>query len=711
MKWCLRKPSLIVPVAITVFVGTTMVSPRAQVAVPHVVVPLQPLTGIRPPEPPNLGDFINDTPDGRAALLILGKSLFWEMGAGSDVQACATCHFAAGADSRSKNQLDPDLRNADPARVPNFQPTRTGAAGGPNYQLRAGDFPFHVLADPFDRESQILFHTDDVTSSQGVFELHFEGIQNPRSSNSVEVFSDIEGLRIFTVGDFPGDFVNDVHTRKAEPRNTPTSINAALNFRNFWDGRANNVFNGVNPFGPRDKNAVVYQAQWTGSFDVAVPIHIALVNSSAASQAVGPPLSDFEMSSAGREFGDIAIKLIDRKALGQQVVDPTDGVLGPYADASSGKGLVCTTGGVGPAALRCNMKLDPNSGQMGPVVAPITYRQLIRVAFRSEFWRFGFLDTGYQQIEQNFSLFWGLAIQAYESTLIADRTRLDDFLNGKADALNAQEKLGMDVFTGKGLCITCHKGPDLTGAGFSLQAEAQEHGLVERMIMGDDKVAIYDNGFYNIGVVPTVNDLGVDAVDPFNNPLSFARQFQEMIAGLDVPDKFQVDPCTFEADPCIPITDPNHREAVDGAFKVPGLRNVELTAPYFHNGGYATLESVVEFYNRGGNRRSVNPIGDTSGFAGNPSNLDVDIRPLGLTPDERAALVAFLKTLTDERVRFDRAPFDHPSLRVPNGHPVDANGKPILIPGTSRGVDDFIDVPAVGAAGRATPVVTFSPQP
>jgi cytochrome c peroxidase len=698
-------------VILALFLVVVFASVNAQVPAPHPIPTLEPLTGIRPPEPPNLGDFVTTTPDGRAALLILGKALFWEMGAGSDVQACASCHFAAGADSRSKNQLDPDLRNVDPAVGAIFNPTRTGAQGGPNYQLRAGDFPFHVLADPLNRDSAVIFDTDDITSSQGVFEFLFGGIQNPRANNSVEVFTDIEGLRIFTVGDFPGDFVNDVHTRKVEPRNTPTSINAALNFRNFWDGRANNVFNGVSPFGPRDKDAVVYQSHWNGSFNEAVPIHIAIPNSSAASQAVGPPLSDFEMSSAQREFPDIALKLLGRKVLQLQAVDPTDSVLGPYADTVTGKGLVCTTRSVGPAALQCKMKLDPLTGQMVPAVTAITYRQLIQLAFHSEFWNFGFLPTGYRQIEQNFSLFWGLAIQAYESTLISDQTRLDDFLNGNAAALSDQEKLGMDVFTGKGLCIACHKGPDLSGAGFRLLAEAQENGLVERMIMGDDKVAIYDNGFYNIGVVPTVNDLGVGATDPFKNPLSFAREFQKMIAGIDVPDKFQVDPCTFEADPCIPVTDPNHREAVDGAFKVPGLRNVALTAPYFHNGGYATLESVVEFYNRGGNRRIVQPNGDTTGLNQNPSNLDVDIRPLGLTVDERAALVAFLKALTDERVRFERAPFDHPSLNVPNGHPVDANGKPILKVGTSRAVDTFIKIPAVGAAGLATPIQTFTPVP
>ena len=48
------------------------------------------------------------------------------------------------------------------------------------------------------------------------------------------------------------------------------------------------------------------------------------------------------------------------------------------------------------------------------------------------------------------------------------------------------------------------------------------------------------------------------------------------------------------------------RVAVDGAFKTPGLRNSELTGPYFHNGGMATLRQVVQFYNRGGNFCSFN---------------------------------------------------------------------------------------------------------
>lgn len=86
-----------------------------------------------------------------------------------------------------------------------------------------------------------------------------------------------------------------------------------------------------------------------------------------------------------------------------------------------------------------------------------------------------------------------------------------------------------------------------------------------------------------------------------------------------------------------------------GRMKVPSLRNVELRAPYFHNGGKSTLAEVVQFYNQGG---------DFPGF-----NKDANIQPLGLTPQQQAALVAFLsRPLTDPRVSAELPPFDRPTL-------------------------------------------------
>lgn len=76
-----------------------------------------------------------------------------------------------------------------------------------------------------------------------------------------------------------------------------------------------------------------------------------------------------------------------------------------------------------------------------------------------------------------------------------------------------------------------------------------------------------------------------------------------------------------------------------GKFKTPSLRNVALTWPYFHDGSAATLVDVVEFYDRGGVRNAT---------------LDVQIKPLGLSDEEQADLVAFLQTLTGTPPDIDR---------------------------------------------------------
>lgn len=77
-------------------------------------------------------------------------------------------------------------------------------------------------------------------------------------------------------------------------------------------------------------------------------------------------------------------------------------------------------------------------------------------------------------------------------------------------------------------------------------------------------------------------------------------------------------------------------EAEKGAFKTPGLRGVELSAPYFHDGSVATLEEAVDFMLAGGHRD------------GNPA-IDPRLKPVTLTDDERAQLLAFLKALTPAR--------------------------------------------------------------
>jgi len=124
--------------------------------------------------------------------------------------------------------------------------------------------------------------------------------------------------------------------------------------------------------------------------------------------------------------------------------------------------------------------------------------------------------------------------------------------------------------------------------------------------------------------------------------------------------------------------------AVKGAFKVPSLRNIELTGPYMHNGSLLTLEQVVDFYFRGGNFK-------------NAHHFATLVFPQQITAAEKADLVAFLKSLTDERVRWEKAPFDHPQLLVPNGH--DAAADPLH---PEQAKDLFLKIPAIGKNGRGT---------
>jgi hypothetical protein len=250
-------------------------------------------------------------------------------------------------------------------------------------------------------------------------------------------------------------------------------------------------------------------------------------------------------------------------------------------------------------------------------------------------------------MQYNFPLFWGLAIQAYESTLVSDQAPVDKFLAGDTSALSAQAQQGMGVFSGKGGCESCHEGPAFTDATV---ANVAAKGVAS---------ATGDTGFHNIGVRPTATDSGNGGSDPFGQPLSASLLGGQ--AGTNV----------------------------QGSFKTPDLRNVALTAPYFHNGGELTLRQVVDFYNRGGD------------FA----NPEKSINALGLSSADKDALVAFLESLTDPRVRDQSAPFDHPQLFVAAGEQTNADGS-IVTDASGRAVDCFKEVPATGAGGGA-PLARF----
>ena len=306
-------------VAVAILAGHTA---SAQV----VGSPLASLKTVAVPEPSNLGEFVKDKP----AAIALGKALFWEMQIGSNgKQACASCHFHAGVDTRAKNQLSPGLLRVNASGEPD--PDITFNAGkGPNSVLQPADFPFHKLADPNNRLSQVLSDSNDVAGSQGVSLTKFIDIDPGSPVDQVEVVPD----PIFNV--------NGINVPQVTERNTPSTINAVYNFRNFWDGRAQNEFNGVNPFGSRDPDAYVLKAPTKQS--PLQQVKISLKNSSLASQAVGPALNSVEQSATGRVFPDIGqkfdsikIKKLPRETgkklkqlrpLGTQLVHPEDSVLG-----------------------------------------------------------------------------------------------------------------------------------------------------------------------------------------------------------------------------------------------------------------------------------------------------------------------------------------------------------------------------------------------
>ena len=667
--------------------------------------PLAPLTGLHPPAPAGI-DY-NQIVKDPTALLALGKALFWDASIGTDNQACASCHFHAGADPRTINQLSPGL-NVQPTQDDTFgdaakHQTGSGTAAGPNIALAPGDFPLHKLGNVNDRDSAVSYDSNDVVGSQGVFQGGpLTLLQQITRIGQLDACS-TQTSTVFFINDAAGHPIN---TRKVEPRNTPTNINAVFNYRNFWDGRANNNFNGFNPFGRRafaDPTAKVWYTDGTNLHAVQLD----LPNMSAASQAVGPATSSFEMACLGRTFADIGRRVLLRGALLGQAVAPNDSVF------SVSSTPINTTGAGG---------------------LTVDYRTLVRRAFAPEWWqdpRLWIVDpttgvisvasvssrSGYQLDEINFAMFFGLAIDAYERTLISDQTPFD------AGKLSANAFAGQALFKNKGRCINCHDGPLLSKA--TTFKEDSDFETVEHMPMLDPKPAFYDDGFYNIGVRPAFEDIGVGNTDPYGNPLSLARQFVVAPGTSNVGiDRFPVIPCGFEVFfnhlDCSLLPSAaragSERVAVDGSFKVPSLRNVAMTPPYFHNGGQKSLADVVAFYNRGGDARSAG-TGDTTGTGmngrplGSPSpvapgmgssNADPNVQPLGLSAVEQSQLVAFLQSLSDRRVACHSAPFDHPGLAVNNGQlPQDR------APADGNADDVTLNLRAVGAGGYANCAALF----
>jgi len=88
----------------------------------------------------------------------------------------------------------------------------------------------------------------------------------------------------------------------------------------------------------------------------------------------------------------------------------------------------------------------------------------------------------------------------YEATLVADDFSRGPVPGWRLQRLDLSEQFGKSIFEGKGKCIACHDGAETTGASVNNVVNAQE--LLERMIMGNDGIAVYDNGFYNTANTP-----------------------------------------------------------------------------------------------------------------------------------------------------------------------------------------------------------------
>lgn len=194
----------------------------------------------------------------------------------------------------------------------------------------------------------------------------------------------------------------------------------------------------------------------------------------------------------------------------------------------------------------------------------------------------------------------GQAIASYERTLISGNSRFDRWhYGGEKNALNATEQRGFQVFMGKGRCVTCHS----VGEKNALFTDHKFHNTG----LGWERSMFPERKTYRVQLAPTVFvDVKAEHLKAFEPPIPDVGRYE----------------ITF-----------NPKDS--WAYKTPTLRNVELTSPYMHDGSLQTLEEVVDFYDKGG--------------IDNPEKSPLIVR-LNLTPAEKTALVAFLKTLTGDNV-------------------------------------------------------------
>lgn len=208
------------------------------------------------------------------------------------------------------------------------------------------------------------------------------------------------------------------------------------------------------------------------------------------------------------------------------------------------------------------------------------------------------MTAGDRAIVNRIFVNYGKALAAYMRKHVSRDAPFDRFVAGDTSAISASAKRGFRVFTGKGQCATCHAGPNFSDDKFHALGVPQT----------GDKVPATDLGRFT--------DVAPLLTSPFNTNGDFS-------------DDKTTGKLTGEAQNATQL----------GAFRTRSLRNLSTSPPYMHSGQLATLEAVVDFYDQGG--------GNVPDGGVKPSMLV----PLALTAEDKADLVAFLKTL-------DGAPVD-----------------------------------------------------
>ncbi len=226
-------------------------------------------------------------------------------------------------------------------------------------------------------------------------------------------------------------------------------------------------------------------------------------------------------------------------------------------------------------------------------------------------------QQGFDEVYANY----GKLLEAYLRRLVSGPSPFDRYIAGERDALSASAARGLRLFVGKAACHECHSGPMLSDAAWNGRAWEPGKGF-HNLGLAQDPDAVPTIADRDIGRGPLLRALLADSPNPLN-----------VFSGVS----------RFSDDPAYGRAKLERAAAVDpdaqlGAFRTPSLRNVAQTAPYMHNGYLATLDDVVRFYDQGGH---------ASGFVGEKDKL---VFELDLTEQERADLVAFLKSLTGEPV-------------------------------------------------------------